>query len=610
MGMDTPPAATALPARLAELRATLGALAARSGQISTLRGVTFLATAGLGAVSIFGTGRALMGVGAAALGAAFLALVIAHAVLVTRMAGLELRVRLTERGIARMAGDLAGFAEKGERFLAPGHAYAGDLDIFGPSSLFQLLDAAETGAGEAVLAGWLSAPANAAEIAARQEAVRELATIPRFREDLAAAGAESGTKGRDAEPFLVWAEAREGGPSAALMTLGRALVPLTLGLMTAAEILGREGAGVLRGAWVVPLVAQVGVLYTLRPTLEKVLSVTASRESPFGRYVAIFRLLEATTFTTPRLAALRDVIAGTSASRELSRLERVTSYAEVRNAGLFAVLANVFLLWDVFSAAALLRWRARSGAQVRRWIAAMAEIEALASLATFAWEHPGFVFPEVDAGEPRFLAEGLGHPLIPEGQRIANDVRLARAGQALMVSGSNMSGKSTLLRAVGVNAVLALAGAPVCARKLTMAVCDVRSSMRIKDSLEEGVSHFYAELSRLKSVVDAANAGDRVLFLLDEILHGTNSRERNIGAKAVILHLIDKGAVGAVSSHDLGLADLEGESGGRVHNVHFQELVSGDKMTFDYQLKPGVVTSSNALRLMKMIGIAVSLPDE
>ena len=608
--MDAAPASTALPARLAELRAALGALEARSNGISTLRGVTFLAAAGLGAFSVFGSGPPLLGIAAAVLGAAFLGLVVAHAVLVTRMAGLELRVRLVDRGRKRMAGDLAGLAEKGERFLVPGHAYAGDLDIFGPSSLFQLLDSAETGAGETILARWLSAPADAPEIAARQDAVRELSTLTRFREDLAAAGAESGTKGRDAEPFLAWAEARDAGPSPALMKLGQALVAVTVALFVASELVGHDTAGLLRAACVVPLIAQVAVLYVLRPRLEPIFTVACSSEAPLGRYVALFRLLDATPFTSPRLKALRDVIAGTSASRELGRLERIAGYAEMRNAGLFAVFANIFLLWDVFTAAALLRWRARSGAGVRRWIAAMAEIEALACFGTFAWEHPEFAFPQVDAGEPRFLAERLGHPLIPAGRRVENDVHIAHAGTALMVSGSNMSGKSTLLRAVGVNAVLALAGAPVCAGKLTLAVCNVRSSMRIKDSLEEGVSHFYAELGRLKGIVDAVNAGERVLFLLDEILHGTNSRERNIGAKAVILHLIDKGAVGAVSSHDLGLADLAGESGGRVDNVHFQELVSGDKMTFDYKLKPGVVTSSNALRLMKLIGIAVTLPDE
>jgi DNA mismatch repair ATPase MutS len=239
----------------------------------------------------------------------------------------------------------------------------------------------------------------------------------------------------------------------------------------------------------------------------------------------------------------------------------------------------------------------------------MAEIEALASLGTFAAEHPSFAFPDVDDGDLRFVAADLGHPLIPPGRRVTNDVSIPRPGAALMITGSNMSGKSTMLRAVGVNAVLALAGAPVCAKKLSLAVCQIRSSMRIKDSLEEGVSHFYAELGRLKTVVDAVDAGERVLFLLDEVLHGTNSRERNIGAKAVIEKIVAAGAIGAVSSHDLGLAGLEQETGGRVVNVHFQELVEGDKMVFDYKLKPGVVTSSNALRLMKRIGIRVELPE-
>ena len=170
-----------------------------------------------------------------------------------------------------------------------------------------------------------------------------------------------------------------------------------------------------------------------------------------------------------------------------------------------------------------------------------------------------------------------------------------------------MSGKSTLLRAIGVNAVLALAGAPVCAERLQMTVLAVRTSMRLEDSLEHGVSHFYAELERLKRVVDSVNAGEHVLFLLDEILHGTNSRERQIGAKAVVLHVIGRGAIGAVSSHDLGLCQLEEASGGRVENVHFEELVEDGRMTFDYKLKPGVVTTANALRLMKLVGIDVEL---
>lgn len=601
---------TVYDARLAELREEQAALDARSSRISSLRGVTFLTAAGLGAVRIFQPVPAIVWILALVFAAAFVGLVVAHAVLVTRAAAIERRVTLLERGKRRIAGDLSSLPDRGDRFSAASHAYAGDLDVFGASSLFQLVSAAETGAGQAALARWLSDPADADEIAARQEAVRELASMPRFREDLMACGAESGTQGRDVDPFLAWAEAGASGPSQAMLTIGRVLVPITLALITIAWSVGAPWSSPAKIAAALSLVAQLGVLLALRPSMEPVLAIASSREEPFGRYVALFRLIESTPFRAPRLASLREVLVGGEASRAIGRLERIISFAELRHTGIAAVFANIFLLWDVFVTASLIGWRVKDGAAMRRFIAAMADVEALASLGTFAGEHEGFAFPEVDKGELRFVAEGLGHPLIPSARRVENDVSLARSGTALMITGSNMSGKSTLLRAVGVNAALALAGAPVCAKRLSMAVCSVRSSMRIKDSLEEGVSHFYAELGRLKSVVDAVAKGDRVLFLLDEVLHGTNSRERVLGARAVILKLIDQGAIGAVSSHDLGLADLEAASDGRVTNVHFQELVGDGKMVFDYKLKQGVVTSSNALRLMKLVGIDVDLPED
>lgn len=604
--MDAPPSASPYAARLAELRAAQADLTARSGRISSLRGLTFLAAAGLSAARIFAPVPPVVWVGAAAAGAIFVGLVVAHAALVTRAAEVELRIRLLERGEKRIAGDIAAFPEQGERFRAAGHAYAGDLDVFGPASLFQLVGAVETGPGEETLARWLSAPAGAEEIAARQEAVKELLSAPRFREDLAVRGAESGTRGRGAEPFLAWAEAGGAGPSRALMLAGQALVVVTMAALIVPRALGLTQ---LAASWafVLPLFLQLAVLARLRPALEPVLAPASSREEPFGRFVALFRLAEEQRWKAARLARIHGAVA--DASRELSRLQTLLGYAEVRSSGMVGAFANIFLLWDVFCAAALMRWRERAGPRVRGWIGAMAELDALAGLATFAYEHPAFAFPEVGTGPLHFVAEGLGHPLLPGARRVENDVALAEGGTALMITGSNMSGKSTMLRAIGVNAVLAFAGAPVCARRLSLAECRVRTSMRITDSLEEGVSHFYAELGRLKEIVDAADAGERVLFLLDEVLHGTNSRERNIGAKAVVSHLLAKGAFGAVSSHDLGLSDLEGESGGRVKNVHFQELVEGSRMTFDYKLKPGVVTSSNALRLMKRIGIAVALPD-
>jgi MutS-like protein len=577
---------------------------------------------------------------------AFLILVVLHAILVTKITALERRVALFDRGLQRIAGDFAKFPERGDRFLVAGHPYLGDLDIFGPASLFQLVSTAETGAGERRLATWLSEPAAADEIAARQAAVRELATMRAFREELAVDGAESGAKGRDAEPLLDWAEGRvrvvfgskkaglspriehadaaldPGGTmaappplSSALFGASAVLVSITIALFIAGRVLGAEHLGVARHLWAVSLLAQLVVLGLSRPAIEPILSVVASQESPFGRYVPLLCRIEGQEFTSSRLIALRARLTGSSgadASSAVASLLRIVSFAELRHSGLMHVIANLFFLWDVFCARALAGWRERFGrtAQMRSWLDALAEIEALASLASFADEHPGFAYPSVDSGPPHFDAEALGHPLIVGNRRVENDVDVGAAGHALLITGSNMSGKSTLLRSMGVSAVLALAGAPVCAKRLSMASCSVRTSMRIKDSLEEGVSHFYAELARLKSVVDAVNAGEKVFFLLDEVLHGTNSRERQIGAKAIVKHLLAHQAVGAVSSHDLGLADLEAESGGKVVNVHFEESVEDGKMTFDYHLKPGVVTTANALRLMKVIGIDVELPVE
>jgi hypothetical protein len=653
--MSAPDPSHAYATRHAELVSISRALERRSATISTLRGVTFLIVVGVIVARLI---RPLppfaWGIGGVAL-AAFLALVVTHAYLVTKMAAVELRIRLVDQGLQRIAGDIAALPQRGERFSIPGndggspgklgsapkppdHSYLGDLDIFGSSSLFQLVSTAQTGAGERTLAAWLSAPASAPEIAARQEAARELAALPALREELAVDGAASRTRGIDAEPLLDWAEGRDlsppttprasvsvktDGPAKAqtsppprisrpLARLGQVMVVITLGLLVASEILGSESLGRLRHLWLVPFLLQIGILMALRPALEPILRVVASPEAPFGRYMPLLRRIEGQPFTAGRLAALRATLTGATgaeASRAFGALQRIVSFAEIRHSGMAHFLINTFLLWDLFCALALDRWRARFGGHARAWLNALAEVEALSSLGTFAFEHPEFAFPEVTVGEPRFEAEGLGHPLIPASRRVDNDVVIGRAGAALMITGSNMSGKSTLLRAMGVNAVLALAGAPVCARRLGMHVCWVRTSMRVKDSLEEGVSHFYAELKRLKAVVDAVNEGDQVLFLLDEVLHGTNSRERQIGAKAVVRHLLDRGAVGAVSSHDLGLADLERESDGRVTNVHFEELVKDGKMTFDYRLKPGVVTTANALRLMKLIGIAVELPE-
>jgi hypothetical protein len=390
-------------------------------------------------------------------------------------------------------------------------------------------------------------------------------------------------------------------------------VPLTIGALLASSIAGPERLGVASRAWIVLVAAQVLLWGLLRPAIEPVLAAAASREEPFGRYRGVFEVIEGARLEAPRLRELRDRFAasGARASVEMRALERAVGFAELRHSGLVHFVANVVLLYDVWCALALERWRGRAGARVRGWLEALGEVEALASFGAFARENPAYAFPEVTAGPPRYDAEGLAHPLLPRASRVANDVRFGEGGpRALLVTGSNMAGKSTLLRAVGVNAVLALAGAPVCASRLALSVAAVRTSMRVSDSLEQGISHFYAELARLRGVLDATRGGREVLFLLDEILHGTNSRERQIGAKAIVKRLVELGAIGAVSSHDLGLAALEDETAGRVRNVHFEERVEGGKMTFDYRLRSGAVTTGNALRLMRLVGLEVDLPEE
>jgi DNA mismatch repair ATPase MutS len=281
-------------------------------------------------------------------------------------------------------------------------------------------------------------------------------------------------------------------------------------------------------------------------------------------------------------------------------------------------LAEPFVLWTTHLAFAVEAWRRHSGPVVRRWLTATGEIEALCSLASHAFEHPDDPFPEFVgqtlssvnlATEPLLEAEGIGHPLIEESRVVRNDVRIGGAAPAgprvLIVSGSNMSGKSTLLRTLGVNAVLAQAGAPVRARRLRLSPLAVGASIRVTDSLQGGVSRFYAEILRLRQILDETARPGPVLFLIDEFLHGTNSHDRRIGAEALVLGLVERGAIGLVTTHDLALADIAVTLGERAANVHFEDHIEDGRIVFDYAMRPGVVRKSNAIELMRSVGLEI-----
>ena len=591
----------------AEGSRALAALEARSRVLALAR----LATAGVALVLLGVVVWAHQGWWAAtALGASvvvFVALVFVHASVHADIERASAALRFHERGLARLAHDWDHLPLTSARFRTPDHPFANDLDVFGRASLMQLVDASETVFGEARLAALLSATAPGAwpdEVRTRQAGVKDLSGRTAFREALATAGGVVGGDRPDPAGLLAWAESTS-APSEVLRWIGW-IVPVGLAVLVGLEPFVAIPRSAITTAVAGALALGVLVGQRLSPMLAKV----STREAAATRWTAMIALIEKETFEAPALVALRDrlVAGGRWASHELRALERIVGFVDARQNEMFRFLVGPFLMWDVHCTWALLRWRARSGARLREWLDALGEVEALASLGSFAFEHPDFVWPEL-SGEPSFEGRAVGHPLIAEARRVGNDVKLPSPGHALVVTGSNMSGKSTLLRAIGTNAVLGYAGAPVCARAMRLGPMRVATAIRVEDSLEAGVSHFYAEIRRLKWVLDLAAAPGPVapvLFLLDEILHGTNSRERVIGACAVVKQLLARGALGAVSTHDLGITALEAELGGQVENTHFEEQVAGDAMTFDYVLRPGIVKSSNAIRLMRAVGIDVA----
>ena len=492
-------------------------------------------------------------------------------------------------------------------------ALAADLDLLGRASLEQLLGTPAMPIGRATLRAWLLLPAAPAVARARQPAVAELAPLHDFRDGLALRGRLLGRAQSGYEQFLAWAERAPYLHGHAWLLRASRAVPLATLALAALQWLG-----VLAGPWWLAGVA-VGVVLTATAgrAVDALLDEVAERQEIFATYAAMFAQISDQPFAAPALRELQNSLTagGLRADAQMRRLARIVALADLRG-WMFFYPIQIATLWNVHVLWLLERWRAVAGARARDWLAALGDAEALAALAALAHDQPAWAFPELpDApapGAPLLDAHGMGHPLLPPERRVDNDVALGPPGRLLLVTGSNMSGKSTLLRALGLNVVLAQCGAPVCAAAFCLAPAELATSMRVQDSLEAGVSYFMAELRRLKAVIDTAERaradGSRtLLFLLDEILHGTNSSERQIAARRIILRLLALGATGAVSTHDLALADTP-ELAAASELVHFTEQFArgpgGPSMQFDYRLRPGIATSTNALALMEMLGLA------
>jgi hypothetical protein len=587
--------------RLAQRQGALEETGLADARFSRLRLMTFATTVAL----IVAAWNALVPWWAVAAPiAAFFVLVVRHERVIRAQAAAARAVELYERGLARIDDRWAGTGEDGSRFSDPGHLYAADLDLFGHGSLFQLLCTARTAAGEETLARWLLHPAAVDEIEARHAAVTELTGALDFREALAIAGAGVRT-GVQSDALVAWAESPSGLGHRAWRVL-TILAPLT----TLAAIPLSFAAGDLRVFFTAAAVQTAIGMWQMRTTV-RVCAAAAGAARDLEVFSDLLDRLQRERFRSDRLLGLRGQLdtGGLTATQSVRRVLRFVELYEWQQNPLFAPVAGL-LLWGANLAWLIEAWRQQHGPHVRAWLAAAGEFEALASLAAYRYEHPSDPFPTLLRDTTaRFDGAGLRHPLLPAAAAVPNDVQLTDTVRLFVVSGSNMSGKSTLLRTVGINAVLALAGAPVRAASLHLTPLAVGATLRIQDSLQEGRSRFYAEITRVRALAGIADGPLPLLFLLDELFHGTNSHDRVAGAAGVLRSLLRKGAIGLVTTHDLAVAAVTEALAPQAVNVHFEDWLDGTEMRFDYRMKPGPVRRSNALALMRAAGLRVQESD-
>lgn len=508
-------------------------------------------------------------------------------------------IEFYERGIARIENRWAGSGIANAGLAGTNHLYANDLDIFGKGSLFELLCTARTRSGQETMARWLSEAATRGEILRRQEAIEELRSNLDLREELAVFGSKRNAI--DFDLAMEWALRS----SVLHSHVARVVAPILAAFTLSAFVSSYQFHG--NPLWLgLAVVAQAafGLVYRKR-----VSEVNREIHEPAGELSLLqnpLERLERGQFSSPKLRELQTALQaeGRPASQQvrwLVGLNEMLEYRQNSSVGPFLFV----LLWSTQVAFAIEAWRARHREALHAWLDVVGEFEALCDLAGFAFEHPEYPFPEILEGDIRLEGQELCHPLLPRSQCIANSISLGNALQLMIVSGSNMSGKSTLLRTVGINMVLALCGAPVCAQRLICSPMTIGATLRVQDSLQSGKSRFYAEIRRLKDIMTLAEEGVPVLFLLDEILHGTNSHDRVIGADAVIRGLVERNAIGLVTTHDLALTRVADALAPLAANVHFEDHLEKGEMMFDYRLRGGVIHKSNALELMRAVGLKV-----
>jgi hypothetical protein len=549
---------------------------------------------------------------AGAMFAGFVGVALWHDRVLRRLEILRTRIQVNERRLARWRRDWDNLPVP--KFEVPRElaSLSADLNLFDRASLFQWLCVANTAMGRNTLGDWIFNPAPPDVIVDRQAKVKSLVDKESWREDLEVTSRLLAASPRGPHAFIEWAEGPVWQDQHGVLRWLARLLPVAFFTLVALVLssLIPPAVGWIGGIALLLCQAAIAVIYT--GTIHDIFDSIVARHREVWHYVSLLEIVSAMPADVSDSQGADIRTTAREAVPELTRLGKISTLAAARHDAIFGALffvASFLFLVDFHVLTFMERWQRRCGNRVRHWFDAIGELESYACLANVVHDHPDWTFPRVDESETRVVAVELGHPLLPNDVRVSSTIEVGPAGRFVLVSGSNMSGKSTLLRALGISVTLAQMGGPVAAKEFRLPPIQIATSMRIADSLEDGVSFFMAELKRLKEIVDMSRDkqdGRVLFFLLDEILQGTNSVERHICVVRVLRHLIHHGATGAISTHDLDLAKSE-DLTPHCDAVYFRENIDSDgdgKMTFDYIMRHGVATTTNALHLLELVGLS------
>ncbi|MFC2098151.1 hypothetical protein ACFLSP_00265 [Bacteroidota bacterium] len=521
--------------------------------------------------------------------------------LATRKHLLRELIRINTDEIAVLDWSYEGFQD-GSEFQDHDHPNTSDLDIFGPNSLFQYLNRTSISKGGDRLAGWLSNPSSAEKIHSRQAAVEELSARLDWRQDFLARGRMSEETREDFIQLQRWLEEKSGMITSRFYRI----ILLVLPFLTLLSL-------ILAFRWIpynIPIflvLVQLGIVSLNLRQINHHHNQVSRKFNMINKFSSLIKLIEEEDFSSEYLRDLRSGLSssGIRAGEQLNKLARLVIQFDRRLNMIMAVVLNGVLMWDIQCVSWLEKWKELNAKEVPGWFDVLGKFEALNSFANFRFNNPHTVYPEIMQEDNMLEAEDLGHPLIPEKENIRNNLRIHHKAKFMLITGSNMAGKSTFLRTIGVNMVLANAGAPVHAAKMKWQPVRILSSMRVKDSLSNRESTFYAELKRLRMIVDVLKTGEKVLVILDEILKGTNSRDKHFGSVMFIRQLLKEDCSGLIATHDLELSKLEEEFPGQLLNYCFEVQIDDEEFIFDYKLRRGVCQTLNATELMKKMGISI-----